>query len=87
MSEDFVVGVDVDEVLGGFLPAINRWHNSTYVRALFYRTHLHVWNFLTDTLRKLHITPLDMELALLQTARITKVMRSKTRGAGTMQTL
>lgn len=77
MSEDFVVGVDLDEVLGGFLPAINRWHNSTYV----------MWNFLSYTLRKLHITPLDMEPALLQTARITKVMRSKTRGAGTMQTL
>jgi len=29
-AAEFIVGVDLDEVLGGFLPAINRWHNDTY---------------------------------------------------------
>lgn len=56
-------------------------------RSLLQDALAYVEHFLTGCNLRVHITTLDMELALLQTARITKVMRSKTRGAGTMQTL
>jgi hypothetical protein len=29
-----VIAVDIDEVLGGFLPAIIRWHNDNYDTSL-----------------------------------------------------